>query len=95
MLCLLQVEESTPFAKWYQPGTAPLPSDDASADMFRRASSVLQAAGYVHYEISSYAKPGHRCACPLLLFQGLACASFPVLTVQPATACARFNSLNT
>ena len=58
--CALQVEDNTPFARWYQPGAQPLPSNDESADMYRRASAVLRAAGYEHYEVSSYAQPGHR-----------------------------------
>lgn len=60
-LCLFQVEEGTPFAKWYTPGASPMPSDDTAADMYEEASSVLRAAGYEHYELSNYAQPGHRC----------------------------------
>ena len=61
----LQVEAKTPFARWYEPGSHPLPDDAASADMYRMASMYLQQSGYEHYEISNYAKPGYRCA-PLL-----------------------------
>ncbi|KAK9831539.1 hypothetical protein WJX81_007299 [Elliptochloris bilobata] len=57
----LQVEEGTPFARWYQPGAAPLPGEGAAADQLRAASAVLRAAGYEHYELSSYALPGKRC----------------------------------
>ena len=56
----LQVEPGTAFGKWYSPGSAPLPSEELAANMFIEASSVLQAAGFEHYEISSYAKPGAR-----------------------------------
>ena len=56
----VQVEAKTPFARWYEPGSHPLPTDDATADMYRAASSMLTQAGYEHYEISNYAKPGHR-----------------------------------
>jgi hypothetical protein len=41
----LQVEEGTPFARRYSPGEAPLPSDDAAAAMYCRASDVLRGAG--------------------------------------------------
>lgn len=58
----LQVEEGTPFARWYTPGEGPLPREEDAAEMFRDASSALRAAGYEHYEVSSYAKPGGRCA---------------------------------
>ena len=63
----LQVEKGTAFYLWYgenakEDGSRPaLPSEDASADAFREASAALRAAGYEHYEVSSYAKPGARC----------------------------------
>ena len=63
---VVQVEDKTPFARWYTPGAAPLPSDEAAADMFRMASNVLRSAGYEHYEISSYARPGKRCPAPVV-----------------------------
>eukprot|EP00884_Botryococcus_braunii_P009156 jgi/Botrbrau1/18241/Bobra.53_1s0095.1 len=56
----LQVEDGTPFARRYTPGEGPLPSDEEAAEMYRTASSTLREAGYEHYEISNYAKPGHR-----------------------------------
>lgn len=56
------MEEGTPFARWYAPGASPLPSDDSAADMYAAASQTLRAVGYEHYELSNYARPGHRCA---------------------------------
>jgi oxygen-independent coproporphyrinogen-3 oxidase len=57
----LVLEPGTVFGKRYQPGDAPLPSDDLAAEMYRIASSTLTAAGYQHYEISNYAHPGYQC----------------------------------
>lgn len=57
----LTVEPGTPFGKWYEAGCAPLPSDRATADMYRRASETLRGAGYGHYEISNYARAGFEC----------------------------------
>ena len=68
----LQVEQGTAFYRWYGEddggrsetpanGRQPLPDEDASASMFREASATLRDAGYEHYEVSSYAKPGARC----------------------------------
>ena len=57
---LWQVEEKTPFARWFEPGMRPLPTDEEASDMFCMASAKLGAAGYEHYEVSNYAKPGHR-----------------------------------
>lgn len=57
----LIVEPKTAFARRYQPGVAPLPSDDQAADFYRQASAQLRSAGYNHYEISNYARPGQEC----------------------------------
>jgi oxygen-independent coproporphyrinogen-3 oxidase len=68
----LQVEQGTAFYRWYGEddggrsetpanGRQPLPDEDASVSMFREASATLRDAGYEHYEVSSYAKPGSRC----------------------------------
>lgn len=57
----LTVEPQTPFSRQYQPGVAPLPTDDLTAEMYRLAQQQLTAAGYAHYEISNYAQPGYQC----------------------------------
>ncbi|PZV04819.1 MAG: coproporphyrinogen III oxidase [Leptolyngbya sp.] len=57
----LTVEPVTAFGRQYKPGIKPLPSDEATAEMYRMAHQVLTTAGYEHYEISNYAKPGYPC----------------------------------
>lgn len=57
----LIVEPKTAFSRWYRPGEQPLPSDEATVAMYRRAQALLTQAGYEHYEISNYAKPGFQC----------------------------------
>jgi putative oxygen-independent coproporphyrinogen III oxidase len=57
----LIVEAQTPFAKQYQPGDTPLPSDETTAQMYRTAQQRLTAAGYEHYEISNYARSNYQC----------------------------------
>mmetsp|Transcript_16526 Transcript_16526/g.33772 ORF Transcript_16526/g.33772 Transcript_16526/m.33772 type:complete len:503 (-) Transcript_16526:248-1756(-) len=52
----LVIEEGTRFGRMYYPGTDPLPTTDLAAEMYRMAVSVLQSAGYSHYEVSNYAK---------------------------------------
>ncbi|HEY9629262.1 MAG TPA: radical SAM family heme chaperone HemW [Coleofasciculaceae cyanobacterium] len=57
----LTIEPGTAFARRYQPGESPLPTDDMTAEMYRAARQTLTQAGYEHYEISNYAKPGYQC----------------------------------
>jgi putative oxygen-independent coproporphyrinogen III oxidase len=57
----LIVEAQTPFAKQYQPGAKPLPSDETTAQMYRIAQQILTGAGYEHYEISNYARLNSQC----------------------------------
>ena len=60
----LMLEEGTPF---YRRGRAALglPADEDTADdqavsLWEQACGVLREAGYEHYEISNFAKEGHR-----------------------------------
>ena len=53
----LTIEANTVFAK-YPP---PLPDEDLAAAMHEAIGQQLAAAGYAHYEVSAYARPGHRC----------------------------------
>lgn len=57
----LTVEPGTAFDRWYQPGVLPLPSESNTAEMYRLAQQTLTQAGYQHYEISNYARPGFQC----------------------------------
>jgi oxygen-independent coproporphyrinogen-3 oxidase len=57
----LTVELGTPFSRQFKSGMNPLPSDETTAEMYRTAQQMLTAAGYDHYEISNYAKPGFQC----------------------------------
>ncbi|PSB65678.1 coproporphyrinogen III oxidase, partial [filamentous cyanobacterium CCP1] len=57
----LTIEPGTAFDRWYTPGTLPLPSDEATAQMYRIAQQTLTQADYEHYEISNYARSGYQC----------------------------------
>ncbi|WP_373536198.1 radical SAM family heme chaperone HemW [Microcoleus sp.] len=57
----LIVEPGTAFGRYFEAGAQPLPADETAAEMYRLARSILTGAGYEHYEISNYAKPGYQC----------------------------------
>ena len=56
----LIIEEGTPFFNWTQEGRIIPGDEDLCADMYEYADELLQAAGYVNYEISNWALPGHQ-----------------------------------
>ena len=60
-LYALTVEEGTPLARDVARGRTPAPSPDAQADQYEWTEERLAKAGYEHYEISNWAKPGYRC----------------------------------
>jgi oxygen-independent coproporphyrinogen-3 oxidase len=41
-------------------GAASVPSEDDTADWYQQACTAFPAAGVEHYEISNFARPGHR-----------------------------------
>ncbi|MBT3342785.1 MAG: radical SAM family heme chaperone HemW [Gemmatimonadetes bacterium] len=57
----LSVEEGTPFHSRRMRGQLPEVDEDDDAAAFGQIRQGLQAAGYEHYEISNYGRPGHRC----------------------------------
>jgi oxygen-independent coproporphyrinogen-3 oxidase len=56
--CLL-LEPDAPIIKMQ--GAVELPDDGLTADMYYGAIDLLGGAGYRHYEISNFAKPGFEC----------------------------------
>lgn len=57
----LTIEPGTAFGRYYKPGDRPLPTDETTVKMYRMAQDFLTSAGFEHYEISNYAKPGYQC----------------------------------
>lgn len=66
----LTIEPRTTFGEAARRGTlTPAPDDDAAAQ-FEHAHERLTAAGYEHYEVSSYARPGKRAVHNGLYWRG-------------------------
>lgn len=72
----LTLEHGTPFGRWSSKGMLPIPDPDLAADMYEWASETLDAAGYVQYEISNWAKPNHECRHNLQYWRGLPYLAF-------------------
>lgn len=59
-LYALTIEPGTPLAARVDRGEVELADPDVVAEMYDLASERLERAGFEHYEISNWAKPGHR-----------------------------------
>jgi len=68
-LYALTLEEDTPLARRIAAGECPEPDPDAQAEMYSWAGKRLADAGYEQYEISNWARPGHRCRHNLTYWQ--------------------------
>lgn len=55
---MLKIEEGTPYYKMRD--KLNLPNEDTVADMYLAMSDKLCNAGFVHYEISNFSKPGYE-----------------------------------
>ena len=63
----LIIEEGTPFFEKWENNTIILPEETVEREMYWLAKKKLEDAGYIHYEISNFAKKGyeskHNMAC--------------------------------
>ncbi|MCL4425176.1 MAG: radical SAM family heme chaperone HemW [Firmicutes bacterium] len=92
----LAIEPGTSFDRFRAAGQLPLPDEEVVLDMWEEAIERLAAAGYQHYEISNYARPGYRSRHNLTYWQtgeylglGLgshSCLDWPQDGEEPGTA---------
>ena len=68
----LTVEPATSLGRRVAAGVVPPPDPDLQADLYEMACQVLDQSGYEHYEVSNWARPGHRCIHNLGYWQGRA-----------------------
>jgi len=66
----LTVEPSTSLGRAVSSGDVPPPDPDLQAEMYEAACDVLGSAGYGHYEVSNWARPGNRCLHNLGYWEG-------------------------
>jgi oxygen-independent coproporphyrinogen-3 oxidase len=68
----LTIEDRTAFGQRVRDGRLVPKSEDALAELYVATHDRLTAAGYEHYEISSYARPGQRAVHNSLYWRGAA-----------------------
>jgi len=69
-LYCLTIEENTAFYKKQLRGQLDLPDEDDQVAMYEECLDRTAAAGYEHYEISNFARPGRECLHNLEYWRG-------------------------
>jgi putative oxygen-independent coproporphyrinogen III oxidase len=67
----LTPEHGTRLGADVESGRTVLPADDVRIEQYTVAGEVLAAAGLARYEVSNWARPGHRCRHNLTYWRGL------------------------
>jgi putative oxygen-independent coproporphyrinogen III oxidase len=83
----LTIEPGTRFGELAKRGRLPLADDGVVADAFLALDDVLSSRGFLHYEISNYARPGQQARHNLGYWRGddylgLGCAAYGFLRTR-------------
>lgn len=62
-------EEGTPFFQWMEEGRIQKADEELELRMYHDAIGFLKDNGYLHYEISNFAKPNHQCQHNILYWK--------------------------
>ena len=65
----LILEENTVLEKWYNEGKIELPSEELEREMYYLGKDILKSNGYMHYEISNFAKKDYKSRHNLFYWQ--------------------------
>lgn len=55
---MLQIEDKTPLKKMVEENANLLPTDEENVDIFEKTAKFLRKNGFLHYEVSNFAKKG-------------------------------------
>jgi len=75
-LYCLTIEPNTAFYKKHLHGQITQPDDEAQTEMYEDCLERTAAAGFIPYEISNFAKPGHACRHNLEYWTGAEYAAY-------------------
>jgi oxygen-independent coproporphyrinogen-3 oxidase len=67
----LSLEPGTPLEQDWQHGKVELPPERDQALMYMEGAELLESAGYIHYEISNFARMGFQCRHNLGYWEGV------------------------
>ncbi|MBK8257367.1 MAG: radical SAM family heme chaperone HemW [Polyangiaceae bacterium] len=87
----LTIEPSTVFGELARKNALPMLAEDQLADMFLAVRDALETRGFVHYEVSNYARAGHESRHNLgywrgLDYVGLGCAAYGTVSTGDGNA---------